>query len=142
MSTLVRWNPTRNLVNEFDRLFDTASNVRRQTPTYWGLAVDVAENEDGYIVVANVPGMNPDDLDITMEENVLTIKGEVKAVEEIESEQYHVRERRLGNFSRNIRFPADVNVDGIAASYENGVLTLDVPKAEEVKPKRITVKVE
>ena len=142
MSTLVRWNPTRNLVNEFDRFFETASNVRRQTPTYWGLAVDVAENEDGYIVVANVPGINPDELDITMEEDVLTIKGEVKATEEIESDQYHVRERRLGNFSRNIRFPAEVDVDGIAAAYENGVLTLNVPKAEEVKPKRITVKVE
>jgi HSP20 family protein len=106
------------------------------------VAVDVLENEDGYTVNASVPGINTDDIEVTLEKNVLTIKGEIEADEEVEKEQYHVRERRFGSFSRNIRFPVDVNVNSIEASYEHGVLTLVVPKADEVKPKRITVKVD
>lgn len=141
MTRLVRWNPVRqqmNLFNEFDRLFDRPSLPYRMSEN-WGLALDVAENEDGYTVKASVPGINPDDLDITLEDNVLTIKGEVQNDEEIEEEKYHIRERRYGSFSRSIKFPVLVQSDNIAASYDKGVLTLDVPKAEEVKPKRISI---
>lgn len=142
MTTLVRWNPNRSLFTEFDRLLDSAPRFKRQGHSNWGLAVDVTENEDGYTVMASVPGINPDDLEITLEDGVLTIKGEIKVSEESDNEQYHVRERRYGSFSRNVRFPVDVNADEIHASYEHGVLTLDVPKAEEVKPKRISIKVD
>jgi HSP20 family protein len=140
MTTLVRWNPNRTLFSEFDRLFDTTPRIRRHSAANWAIAVDVAENEDGYVVKASVPGVNPDDLEITLEDGVLTIKAELNEDEEITQESYHVRERRYGAFSRNIRFPTDVNAEAIEASYDFGVLTLDVPKAEEVKPKRISIK--
>lgn len=142
MTTLVRWNPTRSLFSDFDRLFQTTPYLRRNAVSEWSLALDVAENEEGYIVKASVPGMNPDDLEITLEDNVLTVKGEVKSSEEINDEQYHVRERRFGSFSRNIRFPVEVNADDVEASYEHGILTLNVPKAEEVKPRRISVTID
>lgn len=112
-----------------------------QSSTNWGLALDVAENDDAFVVTASVPGMKPDDLDITITDNVLTIKGEYKADETIEEEQYHIRERRYGSFGRSITLPVAVNADEVDANYENGVLILTVPKAEEVKPRRITVKV-
>ncbi len=147
MTSLVRWNPMREMMslrNEMNRLFDRAFDdgplTQWQPTTSWGLALDVAENDDAFIVTASVPGMNPDDLDITITDNVLTIKGEYEADETIEEEKYHIRERRIGNFGRSISLPVSVNADGVDASYENGVLTLTVPKAEEVKPRRITVK--
>jgi HSP20 family protein len=107
----------------------------------WTLALDVVENEEAYLVEASVPGIKPEDLDITLEDNVLTIKGEHKMDEAINEDSYRLRERRIGQFSRSVRFPVDVNTDNIAAQYENGVLTLTVPKAEEVQPKRIEIHV-
>lgn len=141
MTKLVRWNPYRtSIFDEFDRLFDTSlSNVN--APSNWGLAIDVIENEDAYMVKATVPGINVDDLDLTLEDNVLTLSGEIKSDEESENGQYHVRERRYGSFSRRVRFPVAVNSDNIEATYDNGILTLNVPKAEEVKPRKIQVKV-
>jgi len=99
------------------------------------------ENDDGYVVKASVPGVDPENLDVTLEDNVLTIKAEVMSEEVTEDEQVHIRERRTGSFSRSLRFPMDVNSDGIEATYTNGVLSLNVPKAEEVKPKQISIKV-
>jgi len=131
-----------SLFDEVDRLFTpTMRRTRWAAPTSLGLAIDVGENEEGYIVKAAVPGVSSDDLDITLEDGVLTIKGEVKADENIDNDQYHVRERRYGSFSRSVRFPVAVNAEAIEATYENGILTLNIPKAEEVKPKRIAVKV-
>jgi HSP20 family protein len=106
----------------------------------WGLALDVAEDEDEFIVKASVPGINPDDLDITVTKNTLTIQGEVKQEEEREEERYHLRERRYGRFARSITLPTSVDADEIEANYDNGVLTLHLPKTEEMKPKRIEVK--
>jgi HSP20 family protein len=143
MRTISRWNPTReavNLFNEFDRLFDlSAYRGNVETPTRWGLALDVAEQDDAYSLKASVPGMNPEDINITLEDNVLTIQGEVKSDETVEEGKYHLRERRYGSFGRTLRFPVPVNADAVEANYENGVLTLRVPKAEEVKPKRIAI---
>lgn len=140
MTTLVRWNPSRSLFNEFDRFFN-APTGNWDAPRAWSLALDVSENDDAYVVKASVPGVSAEDLNITIEDNVLAIKGEVSTDENIEEARYHIRERRHGSFSRSLRFPVDVNADGVEASYVNGVLTLNVPKAEEVKPKQITVKV-
>jgi HSP20 family protein len=134
-----------SLRDEMDRLieqtFSGGSLGPWQSATSWGLALDVAENEDAFIVTASVPGQKPDDLDITITDNVLTIKGEYKVDETIDEEQYHIRERRFGSFGRSITLPVAVNADEVDADYENGVLTLTVPKAEEVKPRRIEVKV-
>lgn len=148
MANLIRWNPMREMMSlrdEMDRLIDQTFSGGSlgpwQSSTNWGLALDVAENDDAFIVTASIPGMKPDDLDITITDNVLTIKGEYKADETIEEDQYHIRERRYGSFGRSTTLPVAVNADEVDANYENGVLTLTVPKAEEVKPRRITVKV-
>lgn len=138
MAKVVRWTPMNpvNLINEFDRLFERP--VAHSTSD-WSIALDVAENEDTYLVKATVPGINPDDLEITLEDGVLTLKGEILRDEEVEDVKYHVRERRHGSFSRSIRFPMAVNGDAVEATYNNGILSLNIPKAEAVKPKRITI---
>lgn len=134
---IVRWNPQMNRMryyNELDRLGGWRNMYR-------GLPLDVTEDEDGYVVKATVAGINPDDVEITIEENVLTIKGEYSQESESEDTNYLMRERCAGSFGRSIRFPVDVNADAVEASYENGILTLNVPKVEEVKPKRVAIKV-
>lgn len=148
MVNLVRWNPMREMVSlrdEMNRLFEQAfeggSLGPWQSSANWGLALDVAETDDAFVVTASVPGMKPDDLDITITNNVLTIKGEYKADKTIEEEQYHLRERRFGSFGRSISLPVTVDADAVEAKYEDGILTLTVPKAEEAKPRRIAVKV-
>jgi HSP20 family protein len=146
MTTLVRWDPLREMMqlqNAVDRLFESelASTMPlwRQSATAWMLPLDVIETEDEFIVKASIPGINPDELDISLTDNVLTIKGEIK-VEEAEDVRYHLRERRFGMFQRSISLPVPVDSDKVEAMYENGVLTLHIPKAEEVKPKHISIK--
>lgn len=146
MTTLVRWNPARDMMslrNEMNRLFEQAFEdmplSRWQPSTNWGLAVDVSENDEAFVITASVPGVKSDDIEITISDNVLTIKGEFKADEDIEEEKYHIRERRYGSFSRSLTLPAAVDADGSEANYENGILKLSVPKAEEVKPRRIKI---
>jgi HSP20 family protein len=142
---LTRWDPFQEMLNlrrTVDRLFDNASQDHdwaQSTP--WGLAVDVVENKDDFIVKASVPGINPDELDISYVEDTLTIKGEIKSENEVKENQYHLRERRYGTFSRSVTLPTKIKGDAIEASYQNGVITLRLPKAEEVKPKRIAIKV-
>lgn len=146
MAKIVRWNPMRDMVNmrnEMDRMFEEAFNTPRlrwQEPTNWGLALDVAESEESFLVKASVAGVNPDDIEITLSDNVLTIKGELKSDENIEENNYHLRERRYGSFERSITLSVPVNADAIDATYEHGVLSLAIPKAEEIKPKRIAIK--
>lgn len=146
MTTLVRWNPRRemrSLRDEMNRLFEQAFDdvplSRWQPSTNWGLSLDVAENDEAFVVTASVPGVNPDDIEITISDNILTIKGEFKADETVEEEKYHIRERRYGSFGRSLTLPVAVNADEVDAQYENGVLRLEVPKAEEVKPRRIEI---
>ncbi len=144
MKNIVRWNPSReisSLWNAFDRMFEDSYMMPADQVRTWGLALDVAENDNAYVVKASIPGINPDDIAVTLEKNVLTISGETSADETINSEEYRLRERRYGTFSRSIRFPAEVNADSIEAKYEHGVLTLVVPKSEEVRPKKIAVSV-
>jgi HSP20 family protein len=146
MTTLVRWNPMRDVMslrNEMNRLFEQAfdemPSSRWQPSTNWGLAVDVSENDEAFVITASAPGVNPDDLEITISDNILTIKGEFKADETISEEKYHIRERRYGSFGRSISLPVTVKADEVDAGYEKGVLRLVVPKAEEVKPRRIQI---
>ncbi|MEZ4643354.1 MAG: Hsp20/alpha crystallin family protein [Chloroflexota bacterium] len=104
----------------------------------WGLPLDVAETEDAYIVTASSWHQRPDDIDITLEDNVLTIKGETQSESDEDNTRYHLRERRFVIQPR--RFPVVVNAEAVSANYTNGVLNLTVPKAEEVKPKRINIR--
>ena len=142
---LTRWDPFQEMLNlrrTVDRLFDNASPDHEWgQPTMWGLAVDVVENKDDFIVKASVPGINPDDLDISYADDTLTIKGEIKSDNEVKENQYHFLERRFGSFARSISLPTKIKGDAIEASYQNGVVILRLPKAEEVKPKRIAIKV-
>ncbi len=143
MRTIVRWNPVREFAawqNALERAFEDAELTNRPEARSWALALDAAEAEDHFVIKASIPGVNPDDLDITLEENVLTIKGETKMDETVKEADFHLRERRYGTFSRSVRFPVAVNAEAVEAAYEHGVLTLTVPKAEVVKPKRIAIR--
>ncbi len=142
---LTRWDPFQEMLNlrrTVDRLFDNVTPDHEWSqPTMWGLAVDMVENKDDFILKASVPGINPDDLDISYSDDTLTIKGEIKEENQVKEDQYHLRERRFGAFMRSITLPTKIKGDAIEASYQNGVVTLRLPKAEEVKPKRISIKV-
>lgn len=152
MTTLTRWEPMRELADMrrnmdrmMERFFDEpflapAGNWSRGSGSAWSLPLDVAEQEDAYVVKASVPGINPEEIEITLQDNVLTIKGETKTEKEDKQESYHVRELRYGSFMRSVTLPMSVDADKVEATNENGVLTLRIPKAEAVKPKRIAVK--
>lgn len=145
MNTLTRWNPFREMMelrDEMDRIFENNFNtprLRRHVRTSWGPALDLIESDNEFIVRVSVPGINPDALDVTLVDNVLTIKGERAYEEPEEEEVFHLRELSYGTFSRSITLPVSVDADDVEANYEHGILTLHVPKAEEVKPKRIQV---
>lgn len=141
---ITRWNPMRDMLamqNQLDRMFDEAWR-----PLYddnMGIALDIDESEDAYTVSAAIPGMDAEDIDVSMNDNVLTISGETRVENERKDEEGKrvlMRERRYGQFSRSVRLVNPVDADNIEATYENGVLTLTLPKREESKPRRIAVK--
>ncbi len=128
--------------NAMDRVFEgVAEQNFWNRSSSWALALDVAETEENFLVKASIPGINPDDLEITLTDNVLTIKGEIAENTELEGAQWHLQERRIGSFQRSITLSTPVDANAIEATYVDGVLSLNVPKVEEVKPKRIEVKV-
>lgn len=144
---LVRWEPWSDLMSlreAMDRLFEE-SVVRPRAG--WlaplgaeSLAVDMYETDEEVVVRTAVPGVKPEDIDVSITGDVLTIKGETRAEEKVEKANYIRQERRYGAFSRSLSLPSIVMADKATADFENGVLTLTLPKAEEVKPKTITVK--
>jgi HSP20 family protein len=145
MANLVSWEPFREMISlreAMDSLFENALIEPRRPGQSgdWGIPLDVTENEDSFVVKASIPGANPEDLEVTVIGDVLSVKGEIKSEAEKENERYHVRERRYGSFSRSVTLPAPVEADQVQADYQNGILTLTLPKTEEVKPKRIAVK--
>jgi len=105
-------------------------------------ALDVEEDEQEYRISADLPGVDPKDLNVSLESGVLTLSGEKKEESEKKDKNYHRIERSYGSFSRSLRFPNDVNADQVHAEFQNGVLRIRVPKAESSKPKRIEVRVE
>jgi HSP20 family protein len=148
MTGLTRWDPFREMSTFRDMMERVFDEPFFEAPRMWTqrsgqvypLALDVMEEEDRYVIKASIPGLDPNDVEITLTDNVLTLRGETKSETEREEQNYHLRERRFGNFSRSIRLPMPVDADQVDASHENGVLTLQLPKQESVKPKRITVK--
>jgi HSP20 family protein len=147
MSNLVRWEPFRDLISlreAMDRLFEESfvrpRGARLVPAGMETLAVDMYETEDAVVVKSAVPGVEPEDLNISITSDTLTIKGETKAEEEVKEENYIRRERRYGSFYRSLTIPLPVVADKAEAEFENGVLTLTLPKAEEVKSKAIKVK--
>jgi HSP20 family protein len=150
MSTM-RWDPFRDLTSiqdEMNQMFDRVFGRRGAgagreaglTTAAWAPAVDIAEDKGAYVVTAEVPGIKPEDLQVTLEDGLLTIQGERRMEEESSDRQYHRVERRFGSFRRSITLPSQVQADAIEASYSDGVLQVLVPKAESAKPKKITVR--
>ena len=146
MANMTRWDPFQEMMSlrhAMDTLFENAMigpfSLSGEA-TGWGLPVDLSETEDGFVVKASVPGVNPEDMEVTVNGDVLTIKGQLKGEEEREGQRYHLRERRFGSFTRSITLPAPVRADAVEAEYHNGVLMLTLPKTEDVKPKRISVR--
>ena len=145
--SIVRWEPFRDFMTlreAMDRLFEESFVGRH--PREWvaaaegTLAVDMYETEDAAVVKTAVPGIKPEDIDITISGNTLTISGETTEEEEVKEEHYIRRERRLGSFSRSVVLPESLKPDDAEASFEDGILTLTIPKAPEAKPKVIKVK--
>lgn len=145
MAELVRWEPFREMMSlreAMDRLFEE-SFLR---PGWFGwetgtgvLPVDIYETDDQVVVKAAVPGVKPEDIDVTLTGDVLTIKGEFKAEEKSEKRNYLRQERRYGSFCRQLTVPAGINADKVKATFEHGVLTLEMPKAEAARAKSIKV---
>jgi HSP20 family protein len=107
----------------------------------WTPAVDIAEDDNGYVVKAELPGVKKDQVKITMQDNVLSIRGEKEEEKESRSSSYHRVERSYGAFERRFSLPSNVRQDGIDATFKDGILTVTLPKAEEAKPKQIDVTV-
>ena len=143
MANITRWDPfgevmtLREAMNSlFEDSYVSSSAGRNGTP---GMALDVAETQAAYIVEASLPGVKPEDLDITLQNNVLTISGETRQQQASEKTNYHRVERRYGRFSRSISLPMQVQSDKVEAQLSNGILRLEIPKAEAARPRKITV---
>ena len=135
---IIRWDPFREMTqlqNRFDRLFEAVGGRQES----WLPAVDVFDTQDAVVLKAELAGMDPADIQIEVEDNVLTIKGERRFDEKVDEERYYRVERRFGSFQRSLALPQGVKSDEIDASYDEGILTVTVPKAEQEKPKRIEV---
>ena len=148
--SLMRWRPGRELTtirDEMNRLFDDffsgfPERRRELLESEWAPRVDIAETDDNVVVTAELPGVNQDNVDITVVNDVLTLKGEKKDEKEIKKENYHRIERSYGNFQRSVSLPTGVQADKAKATYKDGILTVTIPKAEESKPKSIKINVE
>ncbi len=157
--TLIRWKPLRevtpwnpitdmaeeivNMQREIDRMFDRFHGgvSAEHAVEGWSPAVDIVEEDQQFVVHADLPGVNKNDVKITVENNQLTIRGEKKQEEIKEGKNYHRVERCYGSFYRSFTLPSSALSNKIEASFTDGVLTLTIPKAEEAKPKSIEVKV-
>ena len=143
-TTLSRFEPFRGTFQEqFNRLFHEAFDRSTEEGglTAWAPAVDIYETEHELVVKADLPDVDPRDLDIRIENNVLTLRGERKFEKKVSEENYLRVERAYGSFSRSFSLSNSVNPEAIKADYHDGVLTLTIPKREEAKPKQIKVNV-
>jgi HSP20 family protein len=142
---LERWDPFREAISLRDAMNTLLqeSFVRPGNAAMTGGAasfpLDIAETQDEFVVRASLPGVKPDDVQITVHGDLLTIRGESKAEEEKEGGHWHLRERRFGSFQRSVALATPVNSEKAQAHYEHGVLTLHLPKADQAKPKQIKV---
>jgi HSP20 family protein len=143
MADLVRWDPFQEMTSLRDAMNQLLAESFVRPSSRAGAfqpPVDLYETENEYVVKLAAPGLKPDNFEITMQQNMLTIQGRTQQEEKQEDARYHVREQRFGEFLRTVQFPSQVDADKIQASLSNGILTIQVPKAEAAKPRRITVK--
>jgi HSP20 family protein len=145
---LSRWDPMREMMSmrsQMDRVLNdwltTAGGWREgESGGMHHLLLDVSESDEAYNVCASIPGIKPEDLNISVQNNTLTIQGETKQEQDREGEQWHLRERRYGQFQRTITLPTNIEPDQIGAEYTDGVLTLTLPKSRESMPRKINVR--
>jgi HSP20 family protein len=145
MTTITRWDPFRSLASfqeQMNRLFDGTLRTRdgESALTTWAPAVDIYETENELVIKVDLPDVNEKDLDIRVENNMLTIQGERKFEEKTSRDNYLRVERAYGSFSRSFSLPNTVDTDAIHAEYKNGVLTVQMPKRAEAKPKQVKVR--
>jgi HSP20 family protein len=140
-----RWDPFREAISLRDAMntllqesFVRPGGVSGQNGLTT-LPLDIAENENEFVVKASLPGIKPDDVQITIHGDTLTIRAEDKAVEEKKGQQWHLRERRFGAYQRSVSLATPVDPDKATAHYEHGVLTLTLPKSEAAKPRQIKI---
>jgi HSP20 family protein len=146
MSTIAHLEPFRgisNLQNQFNRLFNESfrNQAEESALTTWAPAVDIYETPNELVVKADLPDVNEKDIDVRVENNLLTIRGERKFEKSVSEENYLRVERTYGAFSRSFSLPNTVNAEAIGAEYKNGVLTVTLPKREESKPRQVKVTV-
>jgi HSP20 family protein len=145
---LIRWEPVRELntiQNEMNRLFNTffdapaAPNSTQGMSRRWIPAMDLAETEDSFVLRADLPGLSEKDVNIELEDNVLTISGERKSEHEERKDGYYRVERASGSFSRSLTLPEGVDPEKISANFDRGVLEVQIPKPEQRKPRKVTI---
>ncbi len=149
---IVRWEPFRDMVGlqeRMNRIFDEAFRGAGRTATdddwslggSWAPAVDIYEQEGNIVLKAELPGVDPKDVDVRVENNVLTLRGERKFDNEVKRESYHRIERSYGTFTRSFTLPNMIDTDKIKAEYKEGVLRMSLPQKEEARPKQISISV-
>ena len=148
MSYMIRWEPFRELAtlrDRMDRLFDQYSRGwgadEGLTTSLWNPPVDVYETNESIVIKADLPEVAPNDVDIAVQGNTLTVRGGRKRESEIHEKDYHRVERSYGTFARSFTLPATIDADKIEANFSQGVLKINLPKREESKPKQVKVKV-
>jgi len=146
---IVRFEPFRELISlqdRMNRLFNESYRSQGSEDDWalggtWAPAVDIYEHENNIVIKAELPGVDPKDVDIRLDNNVLTVNGERKLDNEVKKENYHRVERSYGAFTRSFTLPTTVDPSGIKAEYKDGVLRVTLPKREEAKPKQIQISV-
>lgn len=148
---IVRWDPFRDLMNlqdEVNSLFRRSffrgaeAPAAAETTAAWAPALDMHESEDKLTVEVELPGLEAEDIDISLDDGILHIRGERKFASDVKEENYHRIERAYGYFERNVPLPRKVDQDRVSASVNGGVLRIELPKAEEARPRQIPIKVE
>jgi HSP20 family protein len=143
---IIRWDPFRDMVTlreKMNRLFEDAVTGRGEdkdiTSSSWAPAVDIFENENELVLTAEIPGIDEKDVEIKIEDNTLTLKGERKFEKETKEENYHRIERSYGSFYRAFTLPQSVDAEKVQAEHENGVLKITMPKRQELKPRTVRI---
>lgn len=147
--TLVRWDPFRDLVSiqdELNRLFGRTfvgtEPLRPSAAGSWMPSMDVYETDDRIVAELELPGIDPDGVEVSVEDSTLTVTGSRAFTNEVKEEHFHRLERRYGSFTRAITLPQTADTEKVEATFDKGVLTIEVPKVEKAKPKKIRVKAE
>ena len=144
MTTIRHWEPDHEVMTlrqAMDQLFNDAfTHPTRVRTVRSAPLVDMYQTDDDIVVKATLPGFTKDDVDITLTDNILTLRGSQEREEETEGKSYYIREQSCGSFERSLKLPVDVELKDVEALFENGILTVTLPKAEAVKPKSILIK--